>query len=516
MHRTQFNEGTLTFDKNEIRFEIPCTRINIHSLDEVERLKSFPYGFPISLMELEDDSRAFIMHFQPEVNCIPINKFKSIATEKQKLNFSKNVLNLANYLRENNDINTVLETSNIFVHKDGDIKLLYRGIKILMPAIGFNEEALETQIKRLILFMFSAAKFDELRLNGLNIANNTSIEGWHDFVRKILISNTLESLNKIIDEEFVKFEQEPEVKKSKFNIPFLKGKTIDDETKEEMKARKTKEKQLQKEQREKEKQIKKEENEKRILTVKSKGEEPERRENKQKKSREKYIKFNFKPIALSIGAVLIVCLGVVLFSNTTFFAKATSTNGTPKEMTKEDIESHVLKGLKYSSIQQYDDAIKEFEKVPYKKLDMEAKKSLLFAYLMTNNFQKALDKDPDFDESIVSYLLAKDRAKELRDLESKSDVIIFEQAVSRNDRTAILKNYKKVKMNGRREGVVANAFVGEEKFKEAFDFAQEHNNKELMKNIKKAEKEYYEKKEMNPDEKKIKVESLQKEIDEMK
>ncbi|MGR9635234.1 hypothetical protein ACU82A_30040 [Bacillus cereus] len=71
-------------------------------------------------------------------------------------------------------------------------------------------------------------------------------------------------------------------------------------------------------------------------------------------------------------------------------------------------------------------------------------------------------------------------------------------------------------MNGRREGVVANAFVGEEKFKEAFDFAQEHNNKELMKNIKKAEKEYYEKKEMNPDEKKIKVENLQKEIDEMK
>ncbi|MGR9635232.1 hypothetical protein ACU82A_30030 [Bacillus cereus] len=105
--------------------------------------------------------------------------------------------------------------------------------------------------------MFSAAKFDELRLNGLNIANNTSIEGWHDFVRKILISNTLESLNKIIDEEFMKFEQEPEVKKSKFNIPFLKGKTIDDETKEEIKERKAKEKQLQKEQREKEKQIKK-------------------------------------------------------------------------------------------------------------------------------------------------------------------------------------------------------------------------------------------------------------------
>ncbi|MGR9635233.1 hypothetical protein ACU82A_30035 [Bacillus cereus] len=59
-------------------------------------------------------------------------------------------------------------------------------------------------------------------------------------------------------------------------------------------------------------------------------------------------------------------------------------------MKKEDIESHVLKGLKYSSIQQYDDAIKEFEKVPYKQLDMEAKKSLLFAYLMTNNFQKSI------------------------------------------------------------------------------------------------------------------------------
>ncbi|EOP32345.1 type VII secretion protein EssB/YukC [Bacillus thuringiensis] len=516
MYRTQFNEGTLIIDRNEIRFEIPCERINVHSLDEVERLKSFPYGLPINLMELENDVRTFVMHFEPEANCVPITRFKSIATEKQKLFFSKEALNLANYLRENDDINTVLEASNIFIHEEGEIKLVYRGIKKLMPAIGFNEEALETQIKRLILFMFSAAKFEELRLNGLNIANNKSFEGWHEFVRKILMANTFESINKIVDEEFERFEQEPEIKKSKFKMPFMKNKTIDNESKEEKKAKKEKEKQLQKEQLEREKQLQKEEKEKRVLKVKSKAEETESIRNERKKDKEKYIKFNFKPIGIGIGAVLIICLGIVFFSNTTFFAKATSTGDTPKEMTKEDIETHVLKGLRYSSIQQYDDAIKEYEKIPYKSLDMEAKKSLLFAYLMTNNFQKALDKDPDFDESIVSYLLAKDRAKEIRDLESKSDVIIFEQAVSRNDRTAILKHYKKVKMNGRREGVVANAFVGEEKFKEAFDFAQEHNNKELMKNIKKAEKEYYEKKEMNPDEKKIKVENLQKEIDEMK
>ncbi|EJR92440.1 type VII secretion protein EssB/YukC [Bacillus cereus] len=487
MYKTPFNTGTLIIDKNEIRFEIPLDRINIHSLDKVERLNNFPYGFPIRLMELERNTRTFLMCFQPEVDYIPIKKFKNIATEEQKILFSKEVINLSNYLKENNDINSVLETRNIFVNREGKIKLLYRGIQGLMPAIGFNEEPLEIQAKRLILFMFSFAKLDELKSNGLNIAYNRSIQGWHEFVSNVLISNTFESLNKIVDEEFKRFNQELKVKKSNGNMSYIKYGNID---------YKTQEKKLQKEEIED-------------------GQVEKSQSKKSKQEKVKHKKSNFKPIGIGIGTVLAIWLGNV-FINTDFFAKSTGNNSASKLMKKEDIEEHALKGLRYSSIQQYEDAIKEFEKVPYKSLDMEAKKSLLFAYLMTNNFQKALNKDTDFDESIVSYLLAKDRAKELEKLESKSDVIIFEQAVVRNDREVILKNYKKVKMNGRREGIVSNAFVGEEKYTEAFSFAQEHNNKELMKNIKKAEKEYYEKTEMNPDEKKVKIENLQKEIEEFK
>ena len=52
--------------------------------------------------------------------------------------------------------------------------------------------------------------------------------------------------------------------------------------------------------------------------------------------------------------------------------------------------------------------------------------------------------------------------------------------------------------------------------KEAFDFAEQQGNKELMKKIKEAEKQIVDKTVQNSDEKEDKMDALQKEIDEIK
>ena len=180
-----------------------------------------------------------------------------------------------------------------------------------------------------------------------------------------------------------------------------------------------------------------------------------------------------------IGVVLIVFV-ISIFSNG---LNSESVNTTLATSQKDD--DYLLNGLQYAAIQDYDSATKSFEKMetPFEKLNGNNQKAILFSYLMTGKYQEAIEVEPDFSYSVINYLVSKDDLGAVKDIDSKETVIIFEKASINKEYEIVLKYKDDVKLDGRRESLVVDAYIGLNKLDEALEFAKSKGNKDLMAKI---------------------------------
>ncbi|KFN04689.1 hypothetical protein D0U04_23855 [Bacillus clarus] len=188
---------------------------------------------------------------------------------------------------------------------------------------------------------------------------------------------------------------------------------------------------------------------------------------------------------------------------------------TPVVATTNQPDTHLVKGLQQASIQQYPKAIQEFEKLDYKELDKESQKAVLFSYLLSGKANKALQYEPKFAESVVSYYVAIDNLKKVNEIQVKNDVIDFEKAVLAKKDEEVVRLKDKVSIDGRREQSIVDAYLRLKKYEDCFTFAKAQGNKNVMKQVKEVEKKEVEQSTVSDEEKKKKIENIDKVLKEI-
>ncbi|EKS8366692.1 LPD25 domain-containing protein [Bacillus thuringiensis] len=186
----------------------------------------------------------------------------------------------------------------------------------------------------------------------------------------------------------------------------------------------------------------------------------------------------------------------------------------PVEATTQP-NTHLVKGLQQASIQQYPKAIQEFEQLDYKELDKESQKAVLFSYLLSGKANKALQYEPKFAESVVSYYVAIDNLKKVNEIQVKNDVIDFEKAVLAKKDGEVVRLKDKVSIDGRREQSIVDAYLRLKKYEDCFIFAKAQGNKNVMKQVKEVEKKEVEQSTVSDEEKKKKIENIDKVLKEI-
>ena len=468
MKKISFNEGTLSFDKNKVTYEVPLEKTNINFIEEVQFIKGFPFMIPIVRLEITQNNTFFLMELEVENGFLPLGVFKTNSTDEQKYQFIKQLCEIAIELKNIDKLVTVLDDRNILVNiEKQEIKFLYRGIQGLMPAGSYNDENIETQVKRLALFVLTSARYDELRINGLDEGLNKTSQERFKLVSKIAHSKTIneilfhieqlyleenKKLEEIVDKPkkhlFSKVKNDIEEKVSKLNKP-KKGQKVNHVKREE-------------------KIIKEKSNKTSRATFENESKAPFINASKLKMAS-----------GIVIGVVLIVFV-ISIFSN--------GQNSEPVNTTlaaSQKDNDYLLNGLQYAAIQDYDSATKSFEKIetPFEKLNGDNQKAILFSYLMTGKYQAAIEVEPDFSYSVINYLVSKDDLGVVKDIDSKEPVIIFEKASINKEYEIVLKYKDDVKLDGRRESLVVDAYIGLNKLDEALEFAKSKGNKDLMAKI---------------------------------
>ncbi|MFA2568108.1 cell envelope integrity protein TolA [Bacillus wiedmannii] len=181
-----------------------------------------------------------------------------------------------------------------------------------------------------------------------------------------------------------------------------------------------------------------------------------------------------------IGVASIVLLVVAGFA---FSDMKNSQTASANNVNSLEVNANLINGLRLSAVQKYQDAALEFDKVDYKKLGKEDKKAVLFTYLLSGKAQKAIDLEQDFAESVVSYYIAVDNLKKVKELKTKNPLINFEIAALDNKHEEVIKLRDQVPLDGRREGIIVNSYLKLNKSEEAKKFAQKVGNKDLLEKI---------------------------------
>ncbi|MEW9137859.1 hypothetical protein ACQGSH_18390 [Bacillus wiedmannii] len=186
----------------------------------------------------------------------------------------------------------------------------------------------------------------------------------------------------------------------------------------------------------------------------------------------------YKYAIIGVASIVLLVVAGFAFSNMKNSQAASANN-----VNSLEVNANLINGLRLSAVQKYQDAALEFEKVDYKKLGKEDKKAVLFTYLLSGKAQKAIDLEQDFAESVVSYYIALDNLKKVKELKIKNPLINFEIAALDNKHEEVIKLRDQVPLDGRREGIIVNSYLKLNKSEEAKKFAQKVGNKDLLEKI---------------------------------
>lgn len=496
LKKFSFNEGTLSFDNNIVTYEIPLNRTNINSIEEIQFIREIPFMFPITNLELTQNKMFFLMEIEVEKGFIPLGAFKSNSTDVEKYIVIERLCAIGKELKNLEKLVTVLDDINILVNSKQEVKLLYRGVQGLMPSSSYEED-IETQVKRAALFILTGAKFDEIRVNGLEAGLGKSSQERYKLVSKIAQAKTLDNILILLED--LNGENEPIVEKPTKKI-FSKIPVIQKDAEEKVKKA---------EKRKKEKNVK----------VAVKNEPPKQKKKIKERERESQGEFvednkisfaNQSKLKLIGGSLVGLFLIIIVIS---LFSKGEPTNTTLAKSEKD--EDILIEGLQYAAIQNYEDASVNFGKMKtsFNEFNEDTQRAILFSYLMAGKYQEAIDEEPKFSYSVINYLISKEKLENVKNIDSKEPVIMFEKASINKDFNAVLEYKDDVKLDGRRESLVVDAYIGLNEFDKAMEFAKSKGNTDLITKIENIsndneKKQQEEKKQQDKKEKKEKKEDV--------
>ncbi|MBU8855437.1 hypothetical protein BGM24_26060 [Bacillus sp. FJAT-26377] len=481
MRRISFNEGTLGFEKNKVIYEVPLEKTNINSIQEIEFIRHVDFMFPVTDMKISPNRQHFSMEIEVESGFVPLSYFKSNSTDEQKYAFVKNLCAIVEELKNLEKLVTILDDKNILVRaEDGEVKFLYRGLRDLMPSGSYLEEDLEMQVKRLSLFVLTSAKYDAIRVNGIKEALNHTNQEKYTLVAKIASSNSLKDiLDNIEAVEETNNQKIVEQGKKSIFTKFPISKKTNSEPNESNVEKQSKIKIPKKEKvvRKTEPVVKKTPKVKKEKVAKVRAASFE--EDNQKPSTGIFVQDKVKVIVGLVLAFVLIVVVVSMFSKNDKEKVQTTSNNVAQAQEDSD---YLTKGLQYAAIQDYDNAVVNFEKIDksFKEFSKPNQRAILFSYLMTGKYQEAINAEPKFAFSVVNYLVSKNNIDAVKNIKSEEPVIKFEQAAINKDFKGVLKYKEDINLDGRREALVVDAYIGLKQFDEGYEFAKTKGNNDLM------------------------------------
>lgn len=451
MKRYSFNQGTLIFNGNTITFEIPS---NMHQIDPSvnQQFLVDPWSFSTEL-EFTDDGLKLI--YQVEQGFFTFERARVQFMRDTKLNIAVNLIRIGEYFQSQGQLGTVFQPANFFADGFGNVKMMYRGLLNSMPNWGFTDEPVFEQIKRLILLLFSSAKFDELRFNGHAYANQKLLEDFKRVGKRILQTQSFEEMDHVLKKEYEELLQE-EKEQSEKQPPPEKSSFLT------------------------------------IFTPKPVTSSPNqviRPQNAQQQQTKENRNIMFMMIGM--GILLVIYIGMQMFSGTD--NKAENLPGPSQTSSKEEeskkpqpgksisVNEHLYNALVYYGAKEYDKASKEFDQLQTNDLPKEEKKIAYYTYYRMCEVDKAIKL---FDSKIGDMVEDCFKEKKMdKFLQSKSThyEVLFAKALANQNVDEMIEILQKNKVVNEFKGKrVIDLLVQKNKSKEAIDFAANTKMKTLI------------------------------------
>lgn len=423
MKKISFNQGTLTIDENRVFFELPEAQVFIHSLQELEPLLQTQEGTIPCQIHWSDDHHALCFFYQLSPTDLPYGQAVQL-TRQVRLTIAGELTRLAYYFETQERITTVFHPLNFFVHQSGRVKVMYRGLKGLLPAEGYEEEPVVEQVKRLIAVMFSQAKYQEIAVSGQKIALQKALSAEKAWLKKIFAATDLNQLLDYIRDErqrSVAVEEEP-------SIPLLKRPTD---------------------------------------TV------PQLASSTPVTSKDvlRKVQTMLRPVLQS--RILFVALLVILFL-ISFFSLIHLRQGVSDEQ-----QTILMKGLRQVAWEQYSSAAEQFAKLDFDQLSKEDQKAVIFTYLRAGKYSKIIALDPQYAEVVVQYLIKKGDYEQLVKINSNTPEVLFEKAAQKKDLDQMQQLKGKIKMDLRRKKLLVDAYLAQMDFEGARQYVEKDGTIEL-------------------------------------
>lgn len=205
MKRIAMGDGTFVFNGDDVSYELPKNTCNV-SVSELEQINSslLGVGFRFQHYFTNDDTKLVMIFDIDEEGFIIYDRVRTeLAPPVQlRLAIARKLLDLAEYFELQESLVTIFHPLNFFVHKDdGTVLVLYRGLKGQMPAIGYEEESIAEQAKRLILLLFTSCRYEELLLNGNAFAARRPLEEYRRVTKRLLQAKSIQEMRAVLDEE---------------------------------------------------------------------------------------------------------------------------------------------------------------------------------------------------------------------------------------------------------------------------------------------------------------------------
>ncbi|MXQ53047.1 hypothetical protein [Shimazuella alba] len=418
MKRIQCEDGTFVLDGNQVRYELPVSKVSIHSYEEYsEAVPTVDCAVPFTF-ESDMQEGVFRIFFEIDPGYMPLEKFRLSSTVSDII---LDLLFLGQYFERQPHIYTFYQPINIMIGPSSDVKVLFRGVHGLFPER--KPDVILESVKQLIFYLLTDnVSFGEIKRMGKEVW--TKIHPAYSHIGKKLSRATTWSELEHID--FTSHTPIVEQKQSKKQWSFSLPKPKRDVS---------------------------------TPLLAPKG-------NSRKK-----IGFRPKWIAISLG-VLALLTPYLLPDQ-----KINHADPVSKQQQQADL---LQNGIRLAAMGKYEEAVKMLKQLNFSALSPENKNVVLYTYVNAGQIQKALDLDPTYADSVVQYLVEKDQLKKLLSIKSNSVTIQFEQAAYTRKYKTVLQLYQQVPIDLRRGKVVIRAFVNQGRHQEAMEFAKNTKQEKII------------------------------------
>jgi hypothetical protein len=420
MKRIQCEDGTFVLEGNQVRYELPVSKVSIHSYEEYSGAVpevdcAVPFTFESDIQE-----GIFRIFFEIDPGYMPLEKFRLSNTVP---NIISQLLFLGQYFERQSGVYTFYQPINIVIGPTSDVKVLFQGVRGLFPER--KPDVILEAIRQLIFYLLTDnVPYGEI--NRLGKEAWTKVHPAYAHIgKKIARVTTWSELENIDFTSQMAIVEQTKPKKQwsfflskpkrdvSFSLPALTG------------------------------------------------------NNKKNKK----LVFHPKWIAISFG-VLALLTPYLLPEQ-----KVNHADPVSKQQQQADL---LQNGIRLAASGKYEEAEKVLKQLDFSALSPEDKKIVLYTYVHAGQIQKALDLDPTYAESVVQYLAEKDQLKRLLSIKSNSTIIQFEQAAYKKEYKTVLQLYEQVPIDLRRGKVIIRAYVNEGRLQEAMNFAKRTKQEKII------------------------------------